>query len=70
MVRIVKKKKKISFAIKSTDKPLKKKTMLGPQQQDRLKVKMNQYHFSCHNVHHLNSGEGKAQMIYEINTNY
>lgn len=28
-----------------TDNPSKKKTMLGPQQQDRLKVIMNKYPF-------------------------
>lgn len=41
-----------------TDNPSKKKTMLGPQQQDRLKVIMNKHPFSCHNVHHLNFGRG------------
>lgn len=41
-----------------TDNPSKKKTMLGPQEQDRLKVIMNKYPFSCHNVHHLNFGRG------------
>lgn len=40
-----------------TDNPSQKKTMLGPQEQDRLKVIMNKYPFSCHNVHQLNSGE-------------
>ncbi len=54
------KEKKTCFTIKYTDDSSKKKTMLGPQQQDRLKVIMIKYPFSCHNVHHLNSGRGQS----------
>lgn len=57
-MRIVKIKKNLFHNQVHTDNPSKKKTTLGPRQQDRLKVITNKYSFSCHYVHHLNSGRG------------
>lgn len=45
LMHIVKKKKNLFHNQVHTDNPSKKKTMLGPQQQDRLKVIMNKYPF-------------------------
>lgn len=60
-MHIVKKKKK-SVSQSTVTTHQKKKTMLGPQEQDRLKVIMNNTCFSCHNLHRLNfSGEGRVQ---------
>lgn len=56
-MHIVKKKKNLFHNQVHTDNPSQKKTMLGPQEQDRVKVTMNKYPVFCHNVHHLNFGK-------------